>query len=180
MKWNEVCHSRLQTKCCEENFHYYEVVFKAGDDLHGLRTEGCTPSLRHFESGAVWWSQRANHQLVIFCLIFGFGPFREKFLAIHWECHGVFRSAFLWLHRFDWEPPTLIDLPNCAAVDTELRACDELIEVWLDGWMVGRSWRKIEWCDFDHWNVQSSEMASATLSWYSQILFDGKMTPARK
>ena len=32
----------MKTKCCEENFHYYEVVFKAGDDLHGLRTEGCT------------------------------------------------------------------------------------------------------------------------------------------
>ena len=39
MKWNEFCHSCLKTKCCEEK---YEVVFKAGDDLHGLRTEGCT------------------------------------------------------------------------------------------------------------------------------------------
>ena len=31
--------SRLKTKCCKENFHYYEVVFEADDDLQGLRTE---------------------------------------------------------------------------------------------------------------------------------------------
>ena len=30
---------RLKTKCCKENFHYYEVVFEADDDLQGLRTE---------------------------------------------------------------------------------------------------------------------------------------------
>jgi len=48
--------------------------------------------------------------------------------------YGVFRAAFCWLRRFDWEPPILIDLPNCAAVDTELQVRDALIEVWLDGW----------------------------------------------
>ena len=33
--------SRLKTKCCKEKNHYYEyeVVFKADDDLQGLRTE---------------------------------------------------------------------------------------------------------------------------------------------
>ena len=31
--------SRLKTKCCKEDFHYYEVVFEADDDLQGLRTE---------------------------------------------------------------------------------------------------------------------------------------------
>ena len=57
MKSNEFCHSRLKTKCCEENFHYYEVVFKADDDLNGLRTEGAhfsSPSLSHIESDGVW------------------------------------------------------------------------------------------------------------------------------
>ena len=38
-KWNEFFHSRLKTKCCQAKFHYYEVVFKADDDLQGLRTE---------------------------------------------------------------------------------------------------------------------------------------------
>ena len=39
--------SRLKTKCCKENFHYYEVVFKADDDLQGLRTERAHFSLSH-------------------------------------------------------------------------------------------------------------------------------------
>ncbi len=39
MEWVLLCHSRLKTKCRKENFHYYEVVFKANDDLQGLRTE---------------------------------------------------------------------------------------------------------------------------------------------
>ena len=120
----------LEDKVREENFHYYEVVFKADDDLNGLRTEGAhfsSPSLSHLQSDDVWRSQRANHQLVIFvCLTFGFGTFRDDFRPPIGNAMAFSRAA---LRRFEWEPPILIDLPNCAAVDTELQVSDALIEV---------------------------------------------------
>ena len=145
MEW--VFWPSLEDKVLQGKLHYYEVVFEAHDDLQGLRTERAhfflTFSLSHLsllESDGVRWSQWGESSTRHFLPHIWLWAFPRWFLAIHWERHGVFSAAFRWLRRFDWEPPILIDLPNCAAVDTELQVRDQLIEVWLDGWPKVDGW----------------------------------------
>ena len=101
MKWNEFCHSRLKIKCCEENFHYYEVVFKAGDDLHGLRTEGCTLFHHlHLDTSKVMLFGEVKEQIInkssFFASQLAAGPFRDDF----WPLIGN-AMAFSGQHSFD-------------------------------------------------------------------------------
>ena len=99
--------------------------------------------------------KRANHQLVIFYVYIWLWTFPRWFLETHWERPSVLRAAFLWLRRFEWDPPILIDLPNCAAVDTELQVGDTLIQVWLGGQMKDRRVLIIEMRKLLKWPIET-------------------------
>ena len=119
------------------------------------------PSLRHFESDAVWWSQRANYQLVIFCLTFGFGPFWDDF----WPLIGN-AMPFSGQHSFDCTGLTGSRRPwsTCPPVQQSTQSSERVTNSsrfgwmvgWLDGWpelMKDRMLLIIEMCNLLKWNI---------------------------